>query len=180
MASRLANTEDSISHMDSKTPVLDVGSYERLLFMEASLAALSDSSPCMAERRRSAVQSLKRPSIPNVARDKPEWLFSVPPRLQTIENSMAVDPRALREHVYFSAEDRRRATVGLVKRGSVSDVSAGDSPLLAEVLGRLHSVVASLASVTISSDGERAAEDVEERLQAIEASLRGFKPTLDE
>ena len=42
--------------------------------MEASLAALSDSSPGMAERRRSAVQSLKRPSIPNVARDKPEWL----------------------------------------------------------------------------------------------------------
>ena len=89
MASRLANTEDSISHMDSKTPVLDVGSYERLLSMEASLAALSDSSPGMAERRRSAVQSLKRPSIPNVARDKPEWLLSVPPRLQTIENSMA-------------------------------------------------------------------------------------------
>ena len=85
------------------------------------------------------------------------------------------DPRALREHVYFSAEDRRRATVGLVKRGSVSDVSAGDSPLLAKVLGRLQFVVASLVSVTNSSDGERAAEDVEERLQAIEASLRGFQ-----
>ena len=43
---------------------------------------------------------------------------------------------------YFSAEDRRRATVGLVKRGSV---------------------------------GSLAAEDVKERLQAIEASLRGFR-----
>ena len=82
-------TEDSISHMDSNTPVLDAGSYERLLSMEASLAALFDSSPGMAERRRSAVQSLKQPSIPNVARDEPEWFFSVPPRLQTIENSMA-------------------------------------------------------------------------------------------
>ena len=41
------------------------------------------------ERRRSTVQSLKQPSIPNVARDEPEWLFSVPPWLQTIENSMA-------------------------------------------------------------------------------------------
>ena len=60
-------TEDSISHMDSNTPVLDAGSYERLLSMEASLAALFDSSPGMAERRRSAVQSLKQPSIPNVA-----------------------------------------------------------------------------------------------------------------
>ena len=74
VASRLANTEDSISHMDSNTPVLDAGSYERLLSIEASLAALFDSSPGMAERRRSAVQSLKRPSIPNVARDKLEWL----------------------------------------------------------------------------------------------------------
>ena len=83
MASRLANTEDSISHMDSNTPVLDAGSYERLLSMEASLAALFDSSPGMAERRRSAVQSLKQPSIPNVACDEPEWFFSVPPRLQT-------------------------------------------------------------------------------------------------
>ena len=51
------------------------------------------------------------------------------------------------------------------------DVSAGDSPLLAKELGRLHSVEASLVSLTNSSDGERAAEDVEERLQAIEASL---------
>ena len=89
MASHLASTEDSISHLDSKTPVLDVGSYERLLFMEASINALSNSSLGMTARRRSAVQSLKRPSIPNVARDKPEWLSGVPPRLQTIENSMA-------------------------------------------------------------------------------------------
>ena len=80
------------------------------------------------------------------------------------------DPRALREHVYFSAEDRRRASVGLVRRGSVSDVFAGDSSLLAKVLGRLQSVEASLASLTNSSDGERAAEDVEERLQVIEPS----------
>ena len=29
VASRLANMEDSISHMDSRTPVLDAGSYER-------------------------------------------------------------------------------------------------------------------------------------------------------
>ena len=58
---------------------LDAGLYERFLSMEASLAALSDSSQGMAERRRSAVQSLKRPSIPNEARDEPEWLFSVPP-----------------------------------------------------------------------------------------------------
>ena len=76
-------TEDSISHMDSNTPELDAGSYERLLSMEASLAALFDSSPGMAERRRSAVQSLKQPSIPNVACDEPEWFFSVPPWLQT-------------------------------------------------------------------------------------------------
>ena len=82
-------TEDSISHMDSNTPVLVAGSYKRLLSMEASLAALFDSSPGMAERRRSAVQSLKHPSIPNVARDEPEWFFSVPPWFQTIENSMA-------------------------------------------------------------------------------------------
>ena len=88
--SSMQYTEDSISHMDSNTPVLDAGSYERLLSMEALLAALFDSSPGMAERRRSAVQSLKQPSIPNVARDEPEWFFCVPPRLQTIENSMAV------------------------------------------------------------------------------------------
>ena len=137
-------TEDSISHMDSNTPVLDAGSYERLLSMEASLAALFNSSPGMAERRRSAVQSLKQPSIPNVARDEPEWFFSVPPRLQTIENSMAVTlerfvstftslPRS--EASRFDrlrtveaslatssslVEDRRRASVGLVKWGSVS------------------------------------------------------------
>ena len=127
--------------------------------MEASLDALSDSSPGMAERRRSAVQSLKRPSIPNVVR-----CSSPAADHRELDGR---DPRALREHVYFFAKVRRRATVGLVKRGSVSDVSAGDSPLLAEVLGRLQSVVASLASVTNSSDGERAAEDVEERLQAI-------------
>ena len=76
-------------------------------------------------------------------------------------------------------EDRRRASVGLVKWGSVSDVFAGDSSLLAKVLGRLQSVEASLVSLT-NSDGERAAEDVEERLQAIEASLAASKPTLDE
>ena len=77
--SRLADMEDLILHMDSKTPVLDAGLYEGLLSMEASFAALSDSSQGMAERRRSAVQSLMRPSIPNVARDEPEWPFSVPP-----------------------------------------------------------------------------------------------------
>ena len=59
------------------------------------------------------------------------------------------------------------------------DVSAGDSPLLAKVLGRLQSVEASLASLTNSSDGERAAEDVEGRLQAIKASLAAPKPALD-
>ena len=48
----------------------------------------------------------------------------------------------------------------------MSDVFAGDSSLLAKVLGRLQSVEASLVSLTNSSDGERAAEDVEERLQA--------------
>ena len=62
VASRLASTDDSISHMDSRTP------------MEASLAAMSDSSPGLAERRRSTVQSFKQPSILNVARDKPEWI----------------------------------------------------------------------------------------------------------
>ena len=62
----------------------------------------------------------------------------------------------------------------------MSDVFAGDSSLLAKVLGRLQSVEASLASLTNSSDGERAAEDVEERLQAIETSLAASKPTLDE
>ena len=122
----------------------------RCWMWDPSLAALSDSSPGMAEKRRSAVQSLKRPSIPNVARDKPEWLLSVPSRLQLNGRH----PRALREHVYFSAEDRRRATVGLVKRGSVSDVSAGISPLLSKVLGPLQFVIASLAFVTNSSDGE--------------------------
>ena len=70
-------------------PVLDAGLYEELLSMEASFAALSDSFQGMAERRRTAVQSLKRPSIPYVARDEPEWFFSVPPRMQAIENSMA-------------------------------------------------------------------------------------------
>ena len=42
----------------------------------------------------------------------------------------------------------------------MSDVFAGDSSLLAKVLGRLQSVEASLVSLTNSSDGERAAEDV--------------------
>ena len=73
----------------------------------------------------------------------------------------------LREHVYFSAEERgsgfdrlrtveasletssslvedgRRSSVGLVVRGFVTDVSDGDSPLLPKVLGRLQSVEAS-------------------------------------
>ena len=202
VASRLANMEDSISHMDSRALVLDAGSCERLLSMEASLAALSDSSQGMAERRRTAVQNLKRLSIPYVARDEPEWFFSVPPRLQTIENSMAeiLDRFESRftslqrsEASRFdrlrtveaslatsssSVEDRRRSSVGLVKRGSVTDVSAGDSPLLAKVLGRLQSVEASFASLTNSPDGERAAEDVEERLRAIEASLAAPKPSL--
>ena len=77
-------------------------------------------------------------------------------------------------------EDKRRSSVGLVKRGSVTDVSAGDSPLLAKVLGRLQSVEASLASLTNSSDGKRAAEDVEERLQTIEGSFAAPKPAPDE
>ena len=44
-------------------------------------AALSDSSQCGSEPKADVHSS--------VARDEPEWLFSVPPRLQTIENSMA-------------------------------------------------------------------------------------------
>ena len=112
MASRLANTEDSISHLDSKTPVLDVGSYERLLFMEASLDALSDSSPSMAERRWSAVQSLKRPSIPIRGSRQARVAFRCSSPAADHRELDGRDPRALREHVYFSAEDRRRATVG--------------------------------------------------------------------
>ena len=147
--------------------------------MEASLAALFDSSQGTAERRRSTVQSLKRLSIQ-------AWLATSQSGLSVC--LLAVDhrefdgrdPKALREHVYFSALDRRRSSVGLVKRGSVMDFSAGDSPLLAKVLGRLLSVEASLASLTNSSDGERAAEDVEERLQAIEASLAAPKPAVEE
>ena len=59
----------------------------------------------------------------------------------------------------------------------MTDVSAGDSPLLAKVLGRLQSVKASFASLTNSSDGERAAEDVPSRrpsrlpLQSLEFRL---------
>ena len=45
----------------------------------------------------------------------------------------------------------------------MTDVFAGDSPLLANLLGRLQSVKASLASLANSSDGERAAEDVPSR-----------------
>ena len=52
--------------------------------------------------------------------------------------------------------------------GFVTDVSDGDSPSLAKVLGRLQSVEASLASLTISFVGEQAAEDVEESVQAID------------
>ena len=139
-----------------------------------------------------------------MARDEPEWPFNVPPRLQTIENSMAETLKRF-ESTFTSlqrseasksdrlrtveaslatssstVEDRRRSSVGLVKRGSVTDISAGDLPLLAKVLGRLQSVEASLASLPNSSDGERAAEDVEERLQAIEGSLAAPKPALDE
>ena len=44
----------------------------------------------------------------------------------------------------------------------MTDVSDGDAPLLAKVLGRLQSVEASLASLTNSFVGEQAAEDVEE------------------
>ena len=62
----------------------------------------------------------------------------------------------------------------------MSDVFAGNSSLLAKMLGRLQSVEASLVSLTNSSDGERAVVDVEERLQAIEASLAASKPTLYE
>ena len=83
--------------------------------MEILLAALFDSSPGMAERRRSAVQSLKQPSIPNVARDEPEWLFSVPPRLQTTENSMAETLERFESTFTSLPKDRRRASVGLVK-----------------------------------------------------------------
>ena len=81
VASRLANMEDSISHMDPKTPVLDAGLYERLVSMEGLFAALSDSSQCGSEPKADVHSS--------AARDEPEWLFSVPHRLQTIENSMA-------------------------------------------------------------------------------------------
>ena len=67
------------------------------------------------ERRRSAVQSFKQPFIPNVARDEPEWLFSVPPWLQTIENSMAETLERFKNTFTFLPKDRRRASVGLVK-----------------------------------------------------------------
>ena len=139
-----------------------------------------------------------------MARDEPEWPFNVPLRLQTIENSMAETLKRFestftslqRSEVSKSdrlrtveaslatssstVEDRRRSSVGLVKKGSVTDVSDGDLPLLAKVLGRLQFVEASLGSLPNSSDGERAAEDVEERLQAIEGSLAAPKPALDE
>ena len=49
--------------------------------MEGLFAALSDSSQCGSEPK-GAVHS-------SVARDEPEWLFSVPPRLQAIVNSKA-------------------------------------------------------------------------------------------
>ena len=114
-----------------------------------------------------------------MARDKPEWLSGVPPRLQTIENSMAETLERF-ESMFTSLPRSDDALQSGLSRGVPCWTSLLAISLLAEVLGRLQSVVASLASVTNSSDGERAAEDVEERLQAIEASLRGFKPTLDE
>ena len=50
----------------------------------------------------------------------------------------------------------------------MTDVSDGDSPLLAKVLGRLQSVEASLVSSTNFFVGEQAVEDVEESVQAID------------
>ena len=73
------------SALDSKMPVLDAGLYEGLLSMEASFAALSDSSRVWL--RDDGLRF--RASSGRPFRTWLEWFFSMSPRMQAIENSMA-------------------------------------------------------------------------------------------
>ena len=63
----------------------------------------------MAERRLTAVQSLKRPFIPYVARDEPDWM-------QAIENSMA-EIKERFESMFTSLQ--RSEAAGLIVSGQL-------------------------------------------------------------
>ena len=87
---RFQADEDTVIDLYNRVDMISEGEEECLIVFGNVFTAVHEGlQQRHPERRRSAVQSFKQPSIPNVARDEPEWLFSVPPWLQTIENSMA-------------------------------------------------------------------------------------------